>query len=303
MPASSSGAGREIAQWLLPVFVARFLANGNRYDTDPNTRTRFTEEDMDELHHKHDIDSEQCKRFATKAYFNHKSEDSFRKYIGVYANDEVAQVHADACDHKSDGEFDVVRKRRLMEEAEARGDCDSNDDSPEALANFEEFEAATLAALLEIHEDEVNNYSREAIEMEEAGIAYGTTGGVYFAATDALPGYIKIGCTRRHDPMVRLGELSRYVPIPFKLLFWIPTTAPFSLEAKIHRFFAAKRIRNKGAGTEFFAMASEEIHTLQPSMMVQDTKPKASRPQIQRHLQRIGFGRPAAARCSARTRR
>ena len=188
-----------------------------------------------------------------------------------------------------------------MEEAEARGDCDSNDDSPEALANFEEFEAATLAALLEIHEDEVNNYSREAIEMEEAGIAYGTTGGVYFAATDALPGYIKIGCTRRHDPMVRLGELSRYVPIPFKLLFWIPTTAPFSLEAKVHKFFAAKRIRNKGAGTEFFAMAADEIHTLQPS--IQDTKPKASRPQIQRHLQRIGFGRPAAVRCSARTRR
>ena len=190
-----------------------------------------------------------------------------------------------------------------MEEAEARGDGGSHDDSPEALANFEEFEAATLVALLEIHEDEVTNYSREAIELEEAGIAYGTTGGVYFAATDALPGYIKIGCTRRHDPMVRLGELSRYVPIPFKLLFWIPTSTPFSLEAKIHKFFATKRIRNKGAGTEFFAMAADEIHTLQPSMMVQDTKTKASRPQIQRHLQRIGFGRPAAARCSARTRR
>ena len=187
-----------------------------------------------------------------------------------------------------------------MEEAEARGDGGSNDDSPDALADFEEFEAATMAALLEIHEDEAINYSREAIEMEEAGIAYGTTGGVYFAATDALPGYIKIGCTRRHDPMVRLGELSRYVPIQFNLLFWIPSSTPFGLEAKIHRFFAAKRIRNKGAGTEFFAMAADEIHTLQP---MQDTKPKASRPQIQRHLRRIGFGRPAAVRCSARTRR
>jgi hypothetical protein len=91
-----------------------------------------------------------------------------------------------------------------------------------------------------------------------------------------------------------------YVPIPFKLLFWIPSATPFGLEAKIHRFFAAKRIRNKGAGTEFFAMAAAEIHTLQP---MQDTKPKASRSQIQRHLRRIGFGRPAAVRCSARTRR
>jgi hypothetical protein len=83
MHASSSGAVREIAQWLLPVFVARFLANGNRYDTDPSTRTRFTDEDMDELNHKYNIDSEQCKRFATKAYFKHKSEEAFRDYIGV----------------------------------------------------------------------------------------------------------------------------------------------------------------------------------------------------------------------------
>ncbi len=85
MPASvaSTGAGREIAQWLLPVFVARFIANGNLYDTDPNTRTRFTDEDMDELKHQYDIDPDQCKRFATKAYFNHKNEEAFRDYIGV----------------------------------------------------------------------------------------------------------------------------------------------------------------------------------------------------------------------------
>ena len=80
---SSSGAGREIAQWLLPVFVARFIANGNRYDPDPNTRTRFTEEDIDELTHKYAVDSEQCNRFAKKAYLNHKGEKAFRSYIGV----------------------------------------------------------------------------------------------------------------------------------------------------------------------------------------------------------------------------
>jgi hypothetical protein len=80
---ASSGAGREIAQWLLPVFVARFIANGNRYDPDPNSRTRFTDDDMDDLNHKYEIDSEQCKRFAKKAYLNHKGEKAFRDYIGV----------------------------------------------------------------------------------------------------------------------------------------------------------------------------------------------------------------------------
>jgi hypothetical protein len=155
-----------------------------------------------------------------------------------------------------------------MEEAEVLGDGGSHDDSPDALAAFEEFEAATLNALLAIHNDEMQNHMREAMEMDEAGVAYGTSGGVYFAATDALSGYIKIGCTRRHDPMLRLGELSRCVPIPFKLLFWIPSSNPFGLEAMIHKFFAAKRIRNKGAGTEFFAMADADIKTLPPSMMM-----------------------------------
>ena len=203
----------KLAPILLAPFRERFLKDGNVYDV--YSQSRFSVEEKEALIKKNPIlTNTKCYDFAKKAYARNPNEISFRAYIGVNAHDRVPavkEVHSTSCASKPEGEFDVVRKRRLMEEAEARGDGGSHDDSPEALANFEEFEAATLAALLEIHEDEVNNYSREAIEMEEAGIAYGTTGGVYFAATEALPGYIKIGCTRRHDPMVRLGELSRYV--------------------------------------------------------------------------------------------
>ncbi len=151
-----------------------------------------------------------------------------------------------------------------MEEAIARGDSDSENET--ALADFEEFEAATLAALEAVHEDELDNLRRELIECEEP-CNDGSSGGVYFARSDALVGCIKIGATRRHDPMLRVGELSRCVPIPFVLLFWIPTLKPFNLEARIHKFFATKRLRNKGAGTEFFAMTAAAIKQLPPALM------------------------------------
>jgi hypothetical protein len=282
---------------MLQPFAERFVKDGNVYD--PRKRSKFTLEEKEALKLQNpSLTANQLYDFTKNAYRDHPTELAFRKYICVNA-DALVNMPAPVCEFgaklEAEEEFDVVKKRRLIEEATARGDGGSDDDSPEALANFEEFEAATLSALQEIHDDEALNHSRESIELEEAGNVYSTTGGVYFAATDALPGYIKIGCTRRHDPMIRLGELSRYVPIPFKLLHWIPTSLPFSLEAKIHKFFAAKRIRNKGAGTEFFAMSAAAIQTLPPSMM-QDTKPSVGRPQIRRHLQRIGFGRrPCAA--------
>jgi hypothetical protein len=246
-----------VGTYLMPIFRERFIADGNFYDF--KNQSRFTEEDIKKAMDEGSgviTKRKQCTDWVRQTYIKPSTEALFRKRIGVA---------------KDMTEFDVVKKRRLMEEAIARGDGGSNDDSPEALAAFEEFEASTLHALTAIHDDELLNYTREATEMAESGVAYGTSGGVYFAVTEALPGYIKIGCTRRHDPMLRIGELSRCVPIPFNLMRWIPTSNPFGLEAMIHKFFAAKRVRNKGAGTEFFAMAVDAIQTLPPSLM-QDPK-------------------------------
>jgi hypothetical protein len=84
-----------------------------------------------------------------------------------------------------------------------------------------------------------------------------TKGGVYFAWSDCL-NCTKIGATLRKTPYPRLSELSRGVTKPFKLTAWIPTPNPFGLESKIHRHFTAKRIRNTGAGTEFFNLSEVE---------------------------------------------
>jgi hypothetical protein len=83
------------------------------------------------------------------------------------------------------------------------------------------------------------------------------SGGIYFAWSDCLK-CMKIGATRRNDPSLRLRELSRYVTTPFTLVGWIPTPTPFCLESAAHAHFGAKRIREAGAGTEFFRIGEAE---------------------------------------------
>ena len=145
-------------------------------------------------------------------------------------------------------EFDVVKKRRLINSAPEDAAYD-----PEALSRFEDFEANVLQALLEIDSNDRQTRYNEMIEMEQdicSGIQP-KMGGVYVAKSQAVK-YPKIGATRRSHPSARLVELSRCVPSPFELMFWVPTIVPFKTEADIHRHFAALRIREKGACTEFF---------------------------------------------------
>jgi hypothetical protein len=148
-------------------------------------------------------------------------------------------------------EYDVVKKRRLMDSAPLPS---STDNSPAALADFEDFERSVLPALKSIHAEDEHVRRQEIEELEEnmaKGIIVPSTGGVYFAWSDCL-GCMKIGATRRQDPSLRLQELSRHVTVPFRLVRWVPTPTPFRLEALVHEYFAEARIRNAGAGTEFF---------------------------------------------------
>jgi hypothetical protein len=165
-------------------------------------------------------------------------------------------------------EFDVVKKRRLMNAAGAE-ECD--DECPETHAYFKQFEEEVVCALMKsmtrIHEDEYLNRVRESLEadLEDCSNAK-PTGGVYLTKSDALPNLIKIGATRRSDPALRLYELSRCVPKPFQLLEWFPNGKPFALEHKIHKHFASRRIRETGAGTEFFEIDDKDIDTMMATL-------------------------------------
>ncbi len=160
-----------------------------------------------------------------------------------------------------DGEFDVVKKRRIM------NSTPGDDDEPTALAAFEDFERNVLPAMEYIREAEDLLRQLEILEVN-ADKRQGkteTTGGVYFAWSSCLK-CMKIGATRRDSPDQRLREISRYVTEKFVLAAWIPTpshsTSPFDLEAAAHRHFKEKRINSRsggtGAGTEFFWITSAE---------------------------------------------
>ena len=154
-------------------------------------------------------------------------------------------------------EYDVVKKRKKMDAADS---ATGEDDDQEALIRFQDFEESTLPALMAVHALDQEIMISERLQMEEdfANGIVSKTGGVYMAKTDAFD-FVKIGATRRSDPHARLYELSRCVPSPFRLVYWIPTERPFALERKIHHHYAKERIRVKGAGTEFFNLSSEKM--------------------------------------------
>ena len=156
-------------------------------------------------------------------------------------------------------EFDVVKKRKAMDDPINSGDTTS----AEALAAFEEFELNVLPAIERIQADEDIVRRMEILQMEDDMLngIFTATGGVYFAWSDCLR-CMKVGATRKDSPVHRLRELSRHVTSPFTLAAWLPTRTPFRLEAAAHAHFRDKRINTRnggsGAGTEFFHITADE---------------------------------------------
>ena len=163
----------------------------------------------------------------------------------------VNQWNPDSPD-RYDYEFDVIKKRKLMLTAPENEDlvCDT---CPLALKQFEEFESQVLDALLNISKDYQKTRFEELLELEEASQSCTppTPGLVYVAVSQCIK-YPKIGATRRSDPEIRMKELSKNVPSPFKCKLYVKTKTPFKLESQIHKHFEAYRVREQGACTEFF---------------------------------------------------
>jgi hypothetical protein len=171
----------------------------------------------------------------------------------------INQDHISGSAHaEEDAAYDVVKKRKAMD-AEPQS---NEDESADAMAMFEEFERSVLTALATFRDDEEANRKREMVELEDSiaqGVIPKQSGGVYFAWSDCLR-CMKIGATRREDPMIRLQELSRHVTSPFVLRAWLPTPTPFRLEAQAHAHFSSKRLRGeRGVGTEFFLVTDAEV--------------------------------------------
>ena len=131
-----------------------------------------------------------------------------------------------------------------------------------ALVVYGDIELSVLQMMACIEEDEETNRKTEMLQIKDdasKGVSPPSTGGVYIAYSECL-GCMKIGATRRSDPLNRLREISRYTTTPFRLVAWRPSARPFNLEAVAHFHFRKQRINTRGAeaGTEFFHISAAE---------------------------------------------
>ncbi len=84
-------------------------------------------------------------------------------------------------------------------------------------------------------------------------------GFLYVARSDAMPNYVKLGVTKRLNPLVRLQELSSAsVPFPFKCYGLVFSDDVFELEAKVHQYFDQKRVNSYNRHKEFFNITPAE---------------------------------------------
>ena len=100
------------------------------------------------------------------------------------------------------------------------------------------------------------------IDKREADVDYRISnqkaGYLYIAATKAMPGLVKLGATRRINPLVRLQELSSAsVPYPYKCYGLVFSDDVFDLEKKIHNHFDSKRY-GLNKHKEFFKITPKE---------------------------------------------
>lgn len=84
-------------------------------------------------------------------------------------------------------------------------------------------------------------------------------GYLYITSTPAMPNILKLGATRRLNPLRRIQELSSAsVPFPFVCHGLVFSDDVFALEAAIHKYFDDKRVNKENAHKEFFAISTSD---------------------------------------------
>lgn len=123
------------------------------------------------------------------------------------------------------------------------------------------YEQSLLKALTEEERQNFENQLKQ-IDKREADIDYRINnqraGYLYIAKTKGMPDLVKIGVTRRLNPLVRISELSSAsVPYPFKCYGLVFSDDVFSLEKEIHDYFDDKRY-GLNKHKEFFKITPQE---------------------------------------------
>lgn len=148
-------------------------------------------------------------------------------------------------------------RKRLREQEQLMADI-----ARERAKLIEERKAMDTAFSKALTDDEREQIKSELIDIDKrlGSITYRENhlkaGWLYVIASPSLPGMVKIGCTRRLVPMIRVKELSSSsLPAPFKAHCFVFSNDCFDLENKMHKYFDSKRVAKD---REFFYVEPKE---------------------------------------------
>lgn len=85
---------------------------------------------------------------------------------------------------------------------------------------------------------------------------HNSAGWLYVISSPSLPGMVKVGCTKRLNPTIRVRELSSSsLPYSFRTHCFVFNDNCFALETQMHHYFEAKRV---APDREFFYIMPQE---------------------------------------------
>lgn len=148
-------------------------------------------------------------------------------------------------------------KRRLKEQEQLLADI-----ARERAKLLEEKKAMNIAFDKALTDDERNRIKSQLASIDKRldSIAYREThskaGWLYVISSPSLPGLVKLGCTRRLVPMMRVKELSSSsLPEPYHAHCFVFSDDCFELENNIHKYFDKERVN---PDREFFRIEPKE---------------------------------------------
>lgn len=186
--------------------------------------------------------------------------------IGLALNTEYVKARLDMLDInlaikvKQKEEKARIReeKRRLREQEQLLADI-----ARERARLLEEKKAMNIAFDKALTDDERNRIKSQLASIDKRldSIAYreshSKAGWLYVITSPSLPGLVKIGCTRRLNPALRVRELSSSsLPEPYHAHCFVFSDDCFELENNIHKYFDKERVN---PDREFFRIEPKEV--------------------------------------------
>ena len=174
------------------------------------------------------------------------------KYLSLELDDKIAKTE--------EKERIKEERRRLREQEKLLAEAEKA--KLELQKQRRMYEQSLAKALSEQERQEFEAKLKE-IDKREADVDYrinnSRAGYLYVTATKAMSNMVKIGVTRRLNPLVRIQELSTAgVPYPFVCYGLVFSDDAFELETKVHEYFDDKRVNLENKHKEFFYITPQE---------------------------------------------